>query len=521
MSIGLPPVEVLAFTATSSVAPHAQAADLLVRLGALTLRVRGVGLLPPATVTEALTGSTTLASAATALATAYERAGWRNVLLIPVDTAPQPTLFVYETGLFRVAGSVEPLLAYFEPFVGSAPVRHSDFAIASRLAELHGLRVGVDAGARYGRSADEPAQVTMNVGGERTRATPLDYQLRLANEGNRFVGRWFGGTDLSWAADSSWRIGVGYNRVLPELGEARGDPRYDGYSAFTDGITRFGTVKLLASYARYAYEGDGRPGAPFGDPDTSPRFEASQLGIGTQIERFVFISSDWILTTGAGLTHSEYELEQTGTAVSASERASAAHVAGGARWAAPRRALRPQAYADVQLRQSLSDEFDIPANADEGFGVSSYGAGIAAELGHGRVSLMAEGQWTDDALPQSEEWVLGGLDRLSAWLPGVSVGDRGSYTRLEYQIPVWVQDRHDLKLALRAERGTSAFAGSGPAFASKLSSAGLALTYRYGRNWTLESRIATPLEEDAPAGFAIENQESDFYLRIARAFDSP
>lgn len=520
MSIGVPPVDVYTASEFASFSMPATGAEMILLLGSSTLRIRGVGLLSEDDVKDALAGSVSVGQAANALADAYELAGWSNVLVVPIDSPTQPAVVVFETGLNRVQG-YETMLPYFQAFVGEKPIRYSSIAIAAQLAEIHAARIGSSAGALYVRSREQPAEVAMNVEGERRYASVFDYQMRLSNEGNRFVGRWLGGVDATWTASSSARLGLSYDRVLPEIGDARGDPQYDGFSAFTDRVTRFGLVKLLASYATYKYRGIGADNVATGVSTADPEFRASNLGVAVQGERFVYVTPTWSWSAGMGLTYVDYDIEQIGTAASAAERYAAAHVNGGGKWFAPERAGRPQLYLDAQYRQSLTEKFEA-SGAEADFGVYGYGIGLSAiPFGFGRVSLSHEGQWSDDAMPQSEQWVLGGIDRLSAWLPGVAVGDRGTFTRLVYHIPLFTEERHDLRLGVSAERGTSEFVGHASDLDSELSSAGLALTYRYGVNWLLEARVGTPLEENAPASFAIEQQESDFYLRVARVFDAP
>ena len=38
-------------------------------------------------------------------------------------------------------------------------------------------------------------------------------------------------------------------------------------------------------------------------------------------------------------------------------------------------------------------------------------------------------------LPQQQQWVLGGIHRMAAWLPGTLIGDEGFYARLAVQKP--------------------------------------------------------------------------------------
>lgn len=520
MPIGLPPVDVYAASAFANFTVPVTDDAKSVTLGSSTVSVVGATLLSSQEIRRSLEGRSSAPQAADALADAYERAGWRNVLVVPVETSALPTLVVYEGGLSQVRG-YEPFLPYFKPFVGEAPIRYSSFAIAAQLAEMHAARIGSNAEALYGRSTDEPAKVTMNLGGDRRHGSAFDYQMRVGNEGNRFVGRWFGGLDAIWTADSSARLGLSYNRVLPELGDARGDPRYDGYTVFTDRITRFGLVKLLASYADYQYRGIGADNLPLGVEAIDPEFQASNFNLGAQAEHLLHVTPSWRWSAAAGLTHNDYEIEQLGTARFATERSTSAHVGGGGRWNSPASSMRPQVHFDAQARLSIDDTFEN-SDATKGYSVHSYGGGIsAAPFGISRLSLTYEGQWSGSALPQSEQWVLGGFDRLSAWLPGVAVGDLGTFAQLALSIPLVNDEPHDLGMALSLERGTAQLADQSSRLDSRLSSASLAMTYRYSRNWRLEGRVGLPLEEDAPDGFAIDDRAADFYVRAARSFSRP
>lgn len=517
MAIGLPPVDVHLSSQFVDYAPPAASTEIKLPLGKVELRVRGVHRLSTRQVGATLSGLSSLPVAADALADAYERAGWRNVLVVPLDRSGQPMLVVYETGLSDVVG-LEPLTVYFRPFVGPEPIRYSEFAIAARMAELHAGRIGAEASALYQRSAREPEKLTMIVADQAPATPKLDYQLRLGNEGNRFVGRWFGGVSATATARSSARFGFAYDRVLPELGDARGEPRYNGYSLFTDRVTRHGLIRLMASRADYRYLGIGADSTALGMDTADPTLKASSLRISLQGERFVYMSPRWRWSLGTGVAWDRYRIRQLGTSASASETHAGLQANSGLKWFAAEWRGRPQAYVDLQLRQSLFTQFRNTA-ATGAFRVGSVGSGISISLFCAdRLSLTHERQWAQDPLPQSEQWVLGGFDRLSAWLPGVAVGDRGTLTRLGYVIPLFSSLRHQLRLGLTAERGTSHFVDRSASLDTTLSSAGLALSYSYAHNWMVEAGVGKPLERKAPATFTIDQQEATFHIRATRAF---
>lgn len=517
MAISLPPVDVYPSSTFTAYAQPASKAEMTLPLGKVLLHVHGVHLLSIARVGEALAGLLSVTAAADALADAYEHEGWSNVLVVVLDRSGESVLVVHENGLSDVIG-LEPLANYFQGFIGPAPIQRSAFAIAARMAELHAGRIGVDDYALYQRSIAVPNELTMIVSDTAPSSPQLDYQLRLGNEGNRFVGRWFGSVAATATATSSARLGFGYDRVVPELGDARGKPRYDGFSLFTDRVTRHGLVRLLASHADYRYLGIGADNPALGASTAEPQLKAASLRAGLQGERFVYMSPQWRLSLGVGTAWDRYRIRQLGTSATASETHVAARANSGLKWSATEQGGRPQAYIDAQFRQSVFTRFRNTGATDD-FRIASIDNGVSISLfGGDRLSLTHELQWTNDALPQSEQWLLGGFDRLSAWLPGVAIGDRGTLTRLLYQLAVLSQPNHELRLGLITERGTSRFVEQPSSLKTTLSSAGLTLSYCYAGSWRVETGIGKPLERDAPSAFAIDQQEARFHFRASRSF---
>jgi hemolysin activation/secretion protein len=47
------------------------------------------------------------------------------------------------------------------------------------------------------------------------------------------------------------------------------------------------------------------------------------------------------------------------------------------------------------------------------------------------LGLEASGQYSDQTVPEQQQWVLGGLGNLTAYLPGLAVGDKGYLMRLQ------------------------------------------------------------------------------------------
>jgi hemolysin activation/secretion protein len=99
-----------------------------------------------------------------------------------------------------------------------------------------------------------------------------------------------------------------------------------------------------------------------------------------------------------------------------------------------------------------------PGTADEHFSIYTAHAGLDQPLARGYdVQIDVGAQTTPNTLPSYEQWVLGGWNALSAWLPGTLVGDRGYLGRLTVQAPPWRLGALQFRLALFAEHGAARY----------------------------------------------------------------
>jgi hemolysin activation/secretion protein len=72
-------------------------------------------------------------------------------------------------------------------------------------------------------------------------------------------------------------------------------------------------------------------------------------------------------------------------------------------------------------------------------------------------SFSASGQGAFNTLPQQNQWVLGGFGSLSAYYPGILVGDSGYSGRLQLQSPSWNYDGFTVSANAYVEAGGTTF----------------------------------------------------------------
>src|SRR5690606_4673206 len=87
--------------------------------------------------------------------------------------------------------------------------------------------------------------------------------------------------------------------------------------------------------------------------------------------------------------------------------------------------------AGLGLRKGLGNEV-----TDEGADLAylTWRPSLRAEVAWAErlsAGVAAVGQFSQDTVPEQSQWVLGGVDALHAWLPGVAVGDSGALVLLQ------------------------------------------------------------------------------------------
>jgi hypothetical protein len=141
-------------------------------------------------------------------------------------------------------------------------------------------------------------------------------------------------------------------------------------------------------FVGHRYRGNGADNTALGMSIPEMELQTSSFHAGLQGERFIHMSPHWRWSLGAGAACDRYRIRQLGTRASAAET-----------------------HADLQVRQSLFIALR-GTGATGDFRVGGVSSGISTSLfGADRLSLTHELQWSQDALPQSEQWPPGGFDR--------------------------------------------------------------------------------------------------------------
>lgn len=524
MAIDLPPMDAVE-ASTQSQWQQQIASHGVVRLQAQGRRINVFGthqLLDEDALAERLSDVESLEDARGELLQAMADAGYVNVVVAGDAQGDAWHLWVLTRGFSGIDGP-KRLTPYFKDFAGDEPIQYSDFAARQRLAQLHARRAGFEPVAAYKPVEDGTGRKQMLVRVNEVRSA-WDYAATLGNTGNRYFGRWTGGGGVSWTHPSAWRLGGSYERAFPELGDDPSNADYDQFGLFVDRVRPWGVVRFDASYSDYSYEGNsGRrlfdvlPGAE------RPLYEATNTAFRLSGEHFLYLSKHWTWSLSEAISHRRYRTEDVRTDRGRQdERYSQASAAVSARWINPNTDSEPMLFARTEVRQGLgAGELDFDAQDNyTAFGGELGAASNVFKLG--RIVISGQGQHSSDPLPEGEEWVLGGMDRLNAWLPGVAVGDLGYYARIQYNTPTWEFEHFGLEFLTAVEQGQVEFVArddQGSVGRARLADAAIGVNVITKSPWKLELRGAHPIKDKGLNPQYLESQEVDFFLRISRTWD--
>lgn len=526
MAIDLPPLESLPATPVEVVERYAEGSSAIeLLIGGEAARLIGATRLDQHQLRATLAAAKDLDDAQRRILDAYADAGWRNVAVTVVRSAGQPSLWVIESRLVEISAPAE-LEPYFARFEGSDSIRHSPFNRAARMAQWHARRAGFDAYSTYSRDGADPHIVKLAIDVAPRRRSAWDYSWGLGNTGNRFLGRNFVGLGVSWTGKNALRAGLSFDSALPDPDDSAADTQYFSVAPFIDKVFPFGVLRGFASYDEYRFQGDGRgrrPLPPPADSEPAPRALGRTLAFGISAQELLLAGPGASVLASQGLRWVDDRLQRGGDDGPQVRE----------------RFLIVEAGADVQLnwfvhpavpnpsfrlglRQGIDGQvLDQQQDAQPGFTIVDYGFSTRSRWpGPVVLQLDLTASHALDAVPQYEEWVLGGFDRLSAWLPGVAVGDRGVLSRLELSHRLGSPTARGARLRAFVEQGTARFAQR-ESQRARLADAGIGVDVYLPGRWQIEVVAAQPLDSSSPDSAALRSNEVDAFVRVRHVWDAP
>ncbi len=415
--------------------------------------VTGNTLLSPALIAKTLAAATTPKEALGDLLHAYRRKGYGLVGMSGKVEGKDVHIAVFE-GMITELNTADALGWFFGGLSGRNDVRRNEILRRQIMSGLYAARSGQKVEVNLGPAA--------NPGGSALTVTeqpipddfPASGAVTFGNYGSRYSSGYVAGGSAEANLTHGIQITANYLEGLPGLRQSSfGSSYYDGgFGASV--VTPYGIYGVSYSRIYFRLGDETFPLNPKGDVDTF------QL-------------------TGAQLLYAD-----TATRVSLTEdltRVSFLETVFNGLFT-----LLDQPYNYLSLGMNVNHSLTLgtlPGNLSGGVIFNMGISGPAGTLVDGfpgiptshfrytdfnfayhqtlplgfQADLTAQAQWAVNTLPTQQQWILGGFGNLSAWEPGVVVGDSGYVGRLEVDGPAFGGVRINARLGGFLETGGSTF----------------------------------------------------------------
>lgn len=412
--------------------------------GKLHYTIIGNRLLAPGKVAGVLQSATAPQEAIADLKRAYEHAGYFLVALVGEEQGNAITIHVIQGRITHVQGPAA-LVRFFSGLRGLDTVRKPDVVRRTLLAQ------------EWAHSNDQELNVTFHPAPEpggsilQLTATPLagshlvGGSLTFGNYGNRYAGRYLAQGNVT-AHHGGFNASLGYARALPGLSSTTHGSFYQSGSAQLSWTTPLGIWALDGSTTRYRL---GRAFAPL-----YPKGGVDTFGLSSTQLLYADAARRWSLSGGIHHIH-ENESVFAGTFSLYDHRYTVANLGTDASWRFT--GLAHQAAA-IQAGLGVKHSLGGSGAPKKDFTLYTANASLTQALPRNwQVKLALSGQTAPDTLPPYEQWVLGGLGNLSAYMPGTVVGDKGYLARVQLNAPQWKWGDFTLQPEVYAETGSARF----------------------------------------------------------------
>jgi hypothetical protein len=564
MAIDLPPVIPPQASSAERIEQYAAAqSDAIIdlKIGEYDLRISGNRYLSREQIDLIMTVVKTPAQAINALTQAYYQLGH---LLVTVYFAHRDnTIFAHViNGHLAEIEAPESISPYFSSLIGDQDLTRSEFETKRVLADLKSERAGLDYGVSYQLSEDLTAFTIVLTESKKEDHDSTDLSLSANNYGNRFLGRYFANATLKHDFKGGIQASVSYDRALIELGEVNGGDYYNGYSFRLNYPSSFGLYGIEARYTEDRRRTNGMMTSEGPSPidgflctiplvceltggldlsaSSGTTTEAARRRLVSKV-RSVALTGEQVISSNAvhRFTVSQ-RLENVDSVIDIDGFGNALD--------------EPQTSLELGLKYNkLIHLFGLDSQlTTQGFieaGLESDAGTLGTDTREGEVATgrrtgeflvfkprlalkTAVSDWAtlktdvigqfsnDQQLPLQQQFFLGGAAGLSAYLPGVLVGDSGSYAKLALESNGFPLFGLTFKPALFVEHGQAWYEdASGQAGDTReIADAGFSLKTELGKYFVSEIFAATPIYDNNLNEEALSQVEVDFFWRLSITF---
>ncbi|WP_295870872.1 ShlB/FhaC/HecB family hemolysin secretion/activation protein [uncultured Zhongshania sp.] len=558
MAIDLPPVIPPQLATPAQVSAYSAVSNTAISsvINGTNVRVLGNRYLADADVQDLLGSAKTPAEGIINLTKRYYQSGHLLVRIRYAREGDGVVVFVEQLTLadILVDADIKP---FFEELVGDTDLSISEFDRARILANLKAERGGYQYSMSYQEAGNDAVALVMTkTAVENYDST--DYILEANNKGSRFLGRYFGLAGIKHRFEGGTELSVAYQTAFTDLGESRDGENLDQFSLSIDRPFTSGLYGVDLSYVEYSRDPKfaqvqqqglcllGLLGCSTTTVMTTVSLDAEILQAAFHGEQILFSDLESRISLTERLSHTDSTIQQAGANGKLLEETYQV-VDIGLKYQKVR--YQTEEIAAAQLNVGLNflagygdgGTLDNYAEYQAAFMAQNPGVAAPDVVPSARtaefialqpsarylmrvaedtlLSFSANGQFTDEQVPQQQQFVLGGMNTLSAYLPGVLIGDEGYYINASLE-KTFTWNEYKISPSVFAEYGASWFNNTNSELGDtqSIADAGVKLRIEFSEYLFTEFVAALPVHDDVINSSELDSLEADFFWRVHLSF---
>ncbi len=520
-----------------------------------SVRVLGNRYLSSQQVEQMLSAASLPSTFIKALAKTYYEDGHLLVKIRYYREGTTVTVMVDELALADVRGD-KAISPYFEGLIGDQNLTMPEFHRAKALADIRAARTEINYSAKFEEINGREAALVFD---SEPAAEPdsTDYIVEFNNRGSRFAGRYYGIAGIKHRFDNGAEASLAYQHAFSDWGESRIGKSLDRLKFGVDHPFTFGLYGVELDYIEYESESSSSqltPATctllilgctPASSSTSSTEFDAEIFQAAVHGKQFLYSTPSTQVALTQRLEYVDSTVEEKGGSEPAlDENYQLAEL--GVEYS--RRPDTPENETllnlGLRLRFGLGGSGTLESYDEfsQNFAAQNPGAGPAPDVvpaarsgdflvlkpsadyfwlfqPRAVLGFSLRGQIADEQLPQQQQYVLGGMETMSAYLPGVVLGDEGYHLKVEVTLQRdWLG--FSWRPAAFIEYGATWFndTSSDLSEEQRISDAGLKVSTDFGDGLMMELVAARPLSDDVSDTVDLEQAEADFYWRLRKVF---
>lgn len=389
-----------------------------VQVAGYTLYVHAPGVLDEVEIAAATAGMEDLSNAIRALAAAAQRNGVLAPKTLYVRSGNDIFVSLF-AGTVNKITAPEKLMPYFDNFGRDEPLSIDAFEKKRLLASIHATRMGAGYTPVFEPAEGNAYNLTLKRRAEAV--NPGSVRVNLSNSGNRFTGREFLDLDVRRGTTSGNEFSVLARtaaRVL-QLDEVEpGSDYYETQLGFSR-VTPVGLFGVSAHYLDYRQQ----------ISNLSVNGELWTIDAGYTGILSATTTSRITVQGKVDFIYKQLELDEGGQRIQKEPYLS---LELGAAWSTSFRAFGQSwlSLAGLSARQGFGAESTALTRADLDYWLLRPNYSLRSQGGPFTAELQLAVQYADVTVPEQQQWIVGGVGSLHAYVPGVAVGDRGLLARV-------------------------------------------------------------------------------------------